>query len=115
MYDRELQDVLTLQNDVTYGIARHIEVALNGAPKASIAPPRTVAPDVYEAYLKGRFALHKSSRACLEEAPQHFQAALDADPTFAPAYAAFASTYSALGLAFYGEPPAQTRPQVLAS
>jgi len=114
-YDRELQDVLTLQNDVTYGIARHIEVALNGAPKASIAPPRTVAPDVYEAYLKGRFALHKSSRAGLEEARQHFQAALDADPTFAPAYAGLAATYSALGLVFYGEPPAETRPKVLAA
>jgi TolB-like protein/tetratricopeptide (TPR) repeat protein len=111
-YDRELQDVLTLQNDVTYGIARHIEVAINGA-LGSIAPPRTVAPGVYEAYLKGNFALHKGSRAGLDEARQHFQAALDADPTFAPAYAGLAATYSALGLVFYGEPPAETRPKVL--
>jgi TolB-like protein/tetratricopeptide (TPR) repeat protein len=112
-YDRELQDVLTLQNDVTYGIARHVEVAINGAPAGSIAPPRTVAPGVYESYLKGRFALHKGSRVGLEEARQHFQAALDADPTFAPAYAGLAATYSALGLVFYGQPPAETRPKVL--
>jgi TolB-like protein/Flp pilus assembly protein TadD len=112
-YDRELQDVLSLQNDVTNGIARHIEVAVNGAPTRSITPLRAVTPDVYEAYLKGRFALHKSSRTDLEEARKHFQAALDADPTFAPAYAGLAATYSALGLVFYGAPPAETRPKVL--
>ena len=48
-----------------------------------------------------------------EEAVQHFQAAVDADPTFAPAYAGLATTYSALGLVFYGQPPADTRPKVL--
>ena len=114
-YDRELQDVLTLQSDVTDGIARHVEVAVNGTPARLSGPPRTVAPDVYEAYLKGNFALHKNSRAGLEEARQHFQAALDADPKFAPAYAGLAATYSALGLVFYGEPPANTRPKVLAA
>ncbi len=112
-YDRELQDVLTLQNEMTYGIARHIEVAVNGAQTVSSSAPRSVAPDVYEAYLKGRFALHKSGRAGLEEALQHFEAAVDTDGTFAPAYAGLAATYSALGLVFYGEPPGATRPKVL--
>jgi len=112
-FDRELQDVLTLQNDVTYGIARHIEVAVNGTLAGPSATPRIVAPAVYESYLKGRFAMHKGTRAGLEEAHQHFQAAIDADPTFAPAYAGLATTYSALGLVFYGQPPAETRPKVL--
>ena len=112
-YDREVQDVLALQSDVTYGIARHIEVAVSGTPRGSPVAPRTVAPDVYEAYLKGRFALHKNSRAGLAEALQHFQAAVDADGTFAPAYAGLAATYSALGLVFYGEPPSETRPKTL--
>src|SRR5258707_2624225 len=112
-YDREVQDVLALQSDVTYGIARHIEVAVSGTPRGSPVAPRTVAPDVYEAYLKGRFALHKSSRAGLEEALRHFQTAIDADGTFAPAYAGLASTYEALGLVFYGEPPGETRSKTL--
>jgi len=43
-----------------------------------------------------------------------FQAAVDADTTFAPAYAGLAATYSALGLVFYGEPPGETRPKVIA-
>jgi TolB-like protein len=86
-YDRELQDVLALQSEVTYEIARHIENAVTGAQRGSPVAPRTVAPDVYEAYLKGRFALHKGSRAGLQEALVHFQTAVDADGTFAPAHA----------------------------
>jgi TolB-like protein/tetratricopeptide (TPR) repeat protein len=112
-YDRELQDVLALQSDVTYGIAHHIQVAVTGAQRSSFVAPRTVAPGVYEAYLKGRFELHKNSRAGLAEALRHFQAAVDADATFAPAYAGLAATYSALGLVFYGEPPSETRPKTL--
>jgi TolB-like protein/Flp pilus assembly protein TadD len=114
-YDRELQDVLALESDVTYGIARHIEVAVSGTPRGLPVAPRTVAPDVYEAYLKGRFALHKNNRAGLEEARVRFQSAVDADTTFAPAYAGLAATYSALGLVFYGEPPGETRPKVIAT
>jgi len=112
-FDREVQDVLALQSDVTYGIARHIEVAVSGTPRSSSVAPRTVAPDVYEAYLKGRFALHKNSRAGLAEALRRFQAAVDADGTFAPAYAGLAATYSSLGLVFYGQPPGETRSKSL--
>lgn len=108
-FDRELQDVLALQSDVTQGIARHIENAVTGAQRSSPVAPRTVAPDVYEAYLKGRFALHRGNRAGLKEALLRFQAAVDADGTFAPAYAGLAATYSALGLVFYGEPPGESR------
>jgi len=114
-YDRELQDVLALQSDVTYGIARHIENAVTGAQRGSPVAARTEAPDVYEAYLKGRFALHKSSRAGLAEALLHFQAAVDADKTFAPAYAGLGAAYSALGTVFFGASPLETRPKVLAT
>jgi TolB-like protein/tetratricopeptide (TPR) repeat protein len=112
-YDRGLQDVLTLQSDVTRDIARHIELAVTGTQRGSPAAARTVAPEVYEAYLKGRYALNKNSRAGLEEALQHFQAAAEADATFAPAYAGLAATYSGLGLVFYGAPPSETRPKVI--
>ncbi len=114
-YDRELRDVLALQSDVTQGIARHIESAVTGAQRGSPVAPRTVAPDVYEAYLKGRFALHKKGRAGLEEALQHFQAAVDADVTFAPAYAGLAVAYNDLGTVFFGASPLEVRPKVLAA
>ena len=113
-FDRELRDVLVLQTDVAQGIARQIEIALepqSGRPVAA----RSVAPAVYESYLKGRFELNKGSRAALEEALRHFQTAIDADATFAPAYAGLAGTYRELGSVFIGDSPVEVRPKVLAA
>jgi len=113
-YDRDVRDVLALQSDLSQGIARQIEVAL-GPQGSSPVATRTVAPAVYESYLKGRFELHNGDRAALQEALRHFQAAIDADPTFAPAYASLAATYSDLGTVSRGEPPLETRPKAFAA
>ena len=37
-YDRDLQDILALQSDVTLGIARHVEAAVNGAQSFPVVP-----------------------------------------------------------------------------
>ncbi|PYX24818.1 MAG: hypothetical protein DMG82_07175 [Acidobacteria bacterium] len=108
-YDRELQDVLALQSDVTRGIARNIEIAV------AVQGSRPVTPAVYESYLKGRFELHKGTRAGLEEAVRRFQAAIDADATFAPAYEGLAAAYDDLGTVFHGVSPGEVRPKALAA
>jgi TolB-like protein/DNA-binding winged helix-turn-helix (wHTH) protein/Tfp pilus assembly protein PilF len=114
-YDRELRDVLALQSDVALGIARQIEIAL-GPQSGSAVSARPVAPAVYESYLKGRFELHKADTAAeLKEALRQFQAAIDADATFAPAYAGLAVTHSELATVFFGEPPYEARPKVFAA
>jgi pentatricopeptide repeat protein len=112
-YDRELQDVLALQSDVTQGIARHIESAVNGTQNVPLVAPRTVAPGVYEAYLKGRVALNKDNRAALQEALRYFQAAVDVDSGFAPAYAGLAAAHESLGTVYIGEPPGEARRQTI--
>jgi TolB-like protein/Flp pilus assembly protein TadD len=111
-YDRELRDILALQSDVAQGIARHVEAAVAGAQNLAVAP-RTVAPEVYEAYLKGRFALTKGNRASLDEALGFFTAAIDADSTFAPAYVGVAAAQEQLGTVFFGVPPEDSRPKVI--
>src|SRR5713101_7614046 len=114
-YDREVQDVLVLQSDVTQGIAGHVESAFTGSQRGSPVAPRTVAPEVYEAYLKGRFALHKNTQVGFKEAIAHFEKAINREATFAPAYAGLAATHSELGLVFFGTPPLEVRPKVLAA
>ena len=104
-YDRELRDVLALQSEVAHGIASEIETTITGKGKKGLVAPRRVSPDVYESYLKGRFALHKNSRDGLFEAVALFERAIDEDPTFAPAYAGLATAHNRLGTVFYGEPP----------
>ncbi len=115
-YDREFHDVLVQQSDVSRGIARQIETAVNGKQLDSSVTSRTVSPDVYEAYLKGRFALHNNGgRAGLEEALRYFQTAIDADGTFAPAYVGVAEAESKLGTVFFGASPGDSRAKVIAA
>lgn len=114
-FDREWRDVLELQSEVAQSIARQIEVAVTGQERNRLAAVRAVSPQVYESYLKGRFELHKNTRPGLEEALRQFQAALDVDATFAPAYAGLAATHLGLGNIFFGEPPYESVPKVLAA
>src|SRR5262249_8199501 len=107
------QDVLALQSEVTYGIARNIEIAV--AAQGNDPAARAVAPAVYENYLKGRFELHKDTRAGFEGAVQYFQAAINVDSNVAPPYAGIADAYDGLGTVFFGTPPADARPKVIAS
>ena len=59
-YDRELGEVLTLESDVAQSIARRVEVTITGTEHQRLTKVRSVAPEVYELYLKGRFALYHS-------------------------------------------------------
>src|SRR5262249_4348887 len=55
-YDRELRDVLSLESDVAQSIARKVEVTVTGKEQERLTAARSVSPEVYENYLKGRFA-----------------------------------------------------------
>ena len=111
-YDRELHDVLALESDVAQSIARKVEVTLTGEEHARLTAARPVSPDVYESYLKGRFA--KSNRkAGIEESIGFFAEAIRKDPTFAPAYVGLATAHARLGTVFVGGPPEEERMKVV--
>jgi TolB-like protein/DNA-binding winged helix-turn-helix (wHTH) protein/Tfp pilus assembly protein PilF len=112
-YDRELGDALALESEVVQSIARRVEVTVTGQEQVRLTAVRTVAPEVYESYLKGVFALDKSNgRASLEEGIGHFEEAIRKDPTFAPAYVGLAAADSELSTVFIGGSPAEFRPKV---
>ena len=113
-YDRELRDVLALQSDVAQAIARRVEVTLTGEEQKRLAAVRPVTPDVYENYLKGRFALSKGNKkANVEESIGYFNEAIRKDPTFAPGYLGLAHAYSYLGTVFIGGVPKEERPKAI--
>lgn len=113
-YDRELRDVLALQSDVAQAIARKVEVTVTGEEQKRLAEVRSISPEVYESYLKGRFALDKSnSRADIEESISYFDETIKRDPTFAPAYVGLANAYAKVSTIFVGAPPAELRPKVI--
>ncbi len=115
-YDRELRDVFAVQSELAQSIAEKIQVTVTGAERARLTAARPVAPEVYESYLKGRFAFDKKrGRAGMEESVAYFEQAIKMDPTFAPAYVGLAAASSWLGTVFIGAPPGETRPKVISA
>jgi TolB-like protein/DNA-binding winged helix-turn-helix (wHTH) protein len=115
-YDRELGDSLALQSDLAQSIAEKVQVSVTGEEHARLTATRAVAPEVYESYLKGRFAANKSnSKADIDESISYFDQALKKDPTFAPAYVGLARAYDTLGTVFIGVSPGETRPKVISA
>ncbi len=115
-YDRDLRDVFAVQSELVRSIAEKVQVTVTGAEHARLTAARPVAPEVYESYLKGRFALKQSnSRAAVEESIAYFEHAIKMDPTFAPAYVGLAAASSKLGTVFIGAPPDETRPKVISA
>jgi TolB-like protein/DNA-binding winged helix-turn-helix (wHTH) protein/Tfp pilus assembly protein PilF len=92
-YDRARGDVLTLQSDVARQVSYQTHLNLAPQEQARLAAPRSVKPEVYDAYLKGRFFGNKRTPDAMTSAETSFQRAVQADPNYAPAYAGLADCY----------------------
>ncbi len=111
-YDRDLRDVFAVQAELAQAIAEKVEVTVTGEEHRRLTAARSIAPEVYESYLKGRSAYDKAnSRAAIEESVDYFQHSIELDPKFAPAYLGLAAAYHELGTVSVGAPPEQTRPR----
>jgi TolB-like protein/Flp pilus assembly protein TadD len=113
-YDRGMGDALTLESELAQVIADKVEVTVTGDERQRLTTVRSVAPEVYESYLQGRFVLDQgNTRAAMEQSVADFEAAIRRDPAFAPAYLGLARAYSNLGTIYGGVSPSETRPKVV--
>jgi TolB-like protein/DNA-binding winged helix-turn-helix (wHTH) protein len=113
-YDRELKDLLAVQDSVVQSIAGQIHIALTEEQRTRLANPRRTRPEAYQAYLKGRYYWNKRTADGMEKAELYFQQAIDSDPTYAPAYSGLADCNS--GLTWHGfKSPADALPKAYAA
>ena len=98
-YERSFSDVLALQSEVASAIAEEIrELSLDDdTPMLSSAPVSEV-PAANEAFMRARYEQFSETPDGLLAARDHFREAVEADPTFAAAYAGLASTELMLGM-----------------
>lgn len=89
-YERRLENILELQSEVARSIAREVQVLLTREEESFFARVKTVDPEAYENYLKGRFHWYKFSEEDLALALEYFQTALEIDPDYALAYVGYA-------------------------
>jgi serine/threonine protein kinase len=94
-YDRQMEDIFEVQDEIARAIAERLKVTL-----ASAALRPTVNPEAYELYLKGRHHWHQRSPSSLKLAIECFEQTVKLDPNYALAYSGLADCYGIFR--FYG-------------
>ena len=111
-YNRDLTDILLVQDEVGAAVASQIRVALATATEMSSSrvATRSVNPEAYDAYLRGRF--YWTNRGDLPKSIEAYQEAVQKDPQYALAYAGLASSYALLGQVPYDDMrPLEAKPK----
>jgi serine/threonine-protein kinase len=99
-YDRVLEDVFAIQDDIAATIADKLRVELSG--EVAAPEPRKVDPEAHDLYLRGRHILRRGLFTILEDktrvnkAIEFFERAVEADPTYAAPHAGLSDVYNAL-------------------
>ena len=114
-FDRQLDDVFAIQDEIAAAIADVLEAKLLGAPKAYAQEPvKSGDPRAYEHYLRGRHLWNERTTSALERSVEEFQRALAIDPRHAPSYAGIADSYVILGV-YSHRPQDEVMPQAKAA
>jgi TolB-like protein/DNA-binding winged helix-turn-helix (wHTH) protein/Flp pilus assembly protein TadD len=98
-FERELRDVLALQNDVSRAIVKEIQISLTPQERTRLTNTRPVDPGGYEAYLEGRYFWEKlwGDPVAAQKATEYYKLAIAKDPNWALPYSGLAETYAVAG------------------
>jgi eukaryotic-like serine/threonine-protein kinase len=96
-YDRQMSDVIGLQEDIAQGVVERLRVTLTGLRGRPMSRRHTDNPRAYHWYQKGRFYWSRRYRGGLRAALECFQKALGEDAGYALAHAGVADVYTFLG------------------
>ena len=95
-YERNIRDVLALQNDLARAIAQAVRVRLSSREQAAFATRAQVEPAAQDAYFRGRYYWDRRTDEGLQTALAYFREAARLDSSFAKAYAGQADAYNLL-------------------
>jgi len=116
-YERNLSDVIALQNDVARTITQQIQVQLTPEEHVKLSASDPVDPEAYKLYIKGRYFWVKRNRESFDRAMGYFQQAIYRDPTYAAPYSGLADCYVLFGSSFDvgGQAPIEVEPKAKAA
>jgi TolB-like protein/DNA-binding winged helix-turn-helix (wHTH) protein/Flp pilus assembly protein TadD len=116
-YERDLRDVLALQNDVARNITQQVQIKLTPEEHARLSTSHPVDPEAYQLYIKGRYFWVKRNRESFDRAMDYFQKAIDRDPGYAAPYSGLADCYVLFGSSFDvgGLAPNEVQPKAKAA
>lgn len=93
-YDRELQDIFTIQDEISLEIINKLKIELLGEVRDRVVKRYTDNTEAYDSYIRGMWLLNnKATEKEFRKAILHFERAIEIDPNFSPAYVGLASVY----------------------
>ena len=95
-FDRTMEDVFAIQDEIAQSIARTLRVMLTEKEKKAIEKKPTRDVQAYDYYLRGRQFFHQMRRKGFDYAREMFARAIALDPSYARAYAGLADCCSLL-------------------
>ena len=111
-YDRQLDDVFAIQEDIATQLVQKLEVALTASAIGAVARPAATI-EAYDLYLKGRYLVEQRGEG-LVKGLEFFRQAIAVDPQYALAYAGVAETMALLAV-YALAPPARVFPEAKAA
>ncbi len=96
-YDREMEDVFAIQDDVARAIVETLKAKLGSEAGTPIVKPGTDDMEAYNLYLRGRYHWNRRTGSELERGIELFKQAISIDDRYALAWAGLADSYSILG------------------
>jgi TolB-like protein/tRNA A-37 threonylcarbamoyl transferase component Bud32/Flp pilus assembly protein TadD len=106
-YDRNLEDVFAVQDEISAAIVEALQMNMGDGSGPDAAARHSQNMEAYQLYLRGRHCWNRRAKGELPKAIEYFRQAIDADPSYALAYAGLADSYSVMG--FFGfDRPATT-------
>jgi adenylate cyclase len=93
-YDRELQHIFEVQDEIAKTIANRLKVTLRAERQDPLVRAGTKNIEAYQLYLKGRFHMNKRTPDGFAEAVECFHEAIEKDLAYALAYTGLADAYT---------------------
>jgi serine/threonine protein kinase/Tfp pilus assembly protein PilF len=95
-YDRKLEDVFAIQDEIAQAIVKALKIRLLGEQEERLVKRDTENMEAYKLYLEGLYYWNKRTGKDLNRAIELFSQAIDKDPDYAMAYVGLADSYSLL-------------------
>jgi TolB-like protein/Tfp pilus assembly protein PilF len=92
-YDRQLEDIFAIQDDIAQSIVAALKATLAGDEGEKLVVPTTDNLEAYTLYLKGRFHYNKDTEAGLRKSLELYEQALQHSPEYAKAWAGIADSW----------------------
>jgi tetratricopeptide (TPR) repeat protein len=92
-YDRELNDIFAVQDEIAKMVGDALKVALLGADSQPLHSTPETTVDVYNDYLLARQKMVNTNVANTRESERLLKSVIERDPGYAPAYSALAEAY----------------------